>query len=84
MLRKVQGLQVQVSANFDSTDWIDDAVDNLHRSQFPYLLITGVNQEKTRIDSSMGEISRESFLELIRSGRFEQMVLDHFERNPQP
>ena len=73
-----------MSANFDSTDWIDDAVDNLQRSQFPYLLVTGVNAGKTRIDSSMGEISREGFLELIRSGRFEQMVLEHFEKNPQP
>lgn len=68
---------------FDSQDWIDDAVDSLHNSKFPYLVVTGVNQNSTRIDSSMDNDSREALLDMIRSGELESMLIEHFERNKQ-
>lgn len=68
---------------FDSQDWIDDAIDSLHKSKFPYLVITGVNPGSTRIDSRMANTSREALLSLVRSGRLESMLTEHFERKPQ-
>ena len=68
---------------FDSQDWIDDAIDSLHKSKFPYLVITGVNSGSTRIDSSMDNTSREALLSMARSGKLESMLTEHFERNPQ-
>lgn len=71
------------SHQFDSQDWIEDAVDSLHKSKFPYLVVTGVNQNSTRIDSSMDNASREALLDMIRSGELESMLIEHFERNKQ-
>lgn len=66
---------------FDSQDWIEDAVDSLHASKFPYIVITGTSPGSTRIDSGMDQKSRAAFLEMIRNGEFEAIVGDHFEKN---
>jgi hypothetical protein len=61
-----------MSANFDSTDWIDDATDILERSNFQYVLLTGLNPDQTRIDGNIDPTpeNEEALIEAIR---------DHFE-----
>ena len=74
---------VDTGRQFDSQDWIEDAVDSLHKSKFPYLVITGVNPASTRIDSSMDNASREALLGMVRTGKLEELLVEHFERNAQ-
>lgn len=67
-----------------SQDFVEDAVDSLQKGELPYLLLTGTHTNYTRLDSSMDKQGRDNLLAMVRSGEFEELLLEHYRRNPIP
>lgn len=65
-----------------SHDYVDQAVEVLDDGPFQFFLITGTHTDYTRLDSSLNQDAREMLLDWVRSGRFEEMLVEHYERNP--
>lgn len=59
---------------FDSTDWIDDAIESLESSRFPWLLVIGFTENLTRVESNMemDDDNLEAVVECVKA---------HFEEN---
>ena len=63
---------------FGSQDGIDDALDILDKSNFEYIVITGVSANRTRTDTNMSDESKRMILRWARSGSLEEMLVDSF------
>lgn len=62
---------------FNSPDFILDACDSLDQGKFPYLLIVGVSDDHTRLESNLTQEERQMLLDWIRNGHLETIFLNH-------
>jgi hypothetical protein len=67
---------------FGSQDHIESAVDSLQAGPFPFLLISGTAGDRIRLDSALNAENRELVMGWVKSGHLEQILKEHFDRNP--
>ena len=59
--------------NFGSFDNVDDALDLLNKTKFPYLLIFSQSKNVFRMHSNLGD-SKDNVVKLLKSEKMEEII----------
>lgn len=62
---------------FGSLDAIEDAIDTLTKAGFSFVLMVGISQNRTRVDSSLDPSEKEMMRGWLETGHFDTILGDH-------